>query len=40
MMHAIAPERFHFTSKIAVVTRKGRSQNAILERFLQAIEWE
>lgn len=39
-MRAIAPERFHFTSKIAVVTRKGRSQNAILERFLQAIGWE
>ncbi|MBK0122234.1 LysR family transcriptional regulator [Pantoea sp. S61] len=40
IMRAIAPERFHFTSKIAVVTRKGRSQNAILERFMQAIEWE
>lgn len=40
VMRVIAPERFHFTSKIAVVTRKGRSQNAILERFLQAIEWE
>lgn len=37
MMRAIAPERLHYTSQIALVTRKSRSQNVILERFLQFI---
>jgi LysR family transcriptional regulator, transcriptional activator for bauABCD operon len=38
MMRAIAPHRLHFSSKIAIVTRKGRRANAILERFLQALD--
>ncbi len=37
VMRAIAPQRLHYTSQIALVTRKTRSQNMILERFLQAI---
>ena len=36
-MRAIAPERFHFSSKIALVTRKGRRANAILDTFLQTL---
>ena len=38
MMRALAPQRFCFDSRIALVTRKGRRPNAILELFLQAIQ--
>lgn len=38
LMRAIAPERMHFSSKIAIVTRKGRRPNAILEHFLHALD--
>lgn len=37
MMRAIAPERLHYRSSIAAVTRKGRRPNAILEFFLSAL---
>lgn len=38
LMRALAPQRLNFNSKIAIVTRKGRRPNAILERFLQALD--
>ena len=38
LMRALAPSRLNFSSKIAIVTRKGRRPNAILERFLQALD--
>lgn len=37
MMRAIAPERLTFSSSIAIVTRKVRRANAILELFLDAL---
>lgn len=37
MMRAIAPERLTFSSNIAIVTRKVRRANAILELFLNAL---
>lgn len=38
MMRAIAPDRFHFSSKIAIVTRSGRRSNAILEKFIHSLD--
>ncbi|MGD8105209.1 LysR family transcriptional regulator [Pantoea sp. FN0302] len=35
LMRAIKPEFFNFSSKIAIVTRKGRRPNTILDVFLQ-----
>lgn len=37
MMGAIAPERLNFNSKIAIATRTGKRNNAILERFIQSL---
>ncbi|MBK4771252.1 MAG: LysR family transcriptional regulator [Pantoea sp. Morm] len=38
MMRAIAPDRLHFSSKIAIVTRSGRRSNAILEKFIHSLD--
>jgi len=38
LMRAIAPARMHFSSKIAIATRTGRRANAILEKFLHALD--
>ena len=37
LMRAIMPEHLHFSSKIAVVTRKSRRPNAILDLFLHTL---
>ncbi|WP_434702726.1 LysR family transcriptional regulator [Pseudomonas sp. Z1-12] len=38
MMVALSPDRLFFETKLAVATRKGRRQNLILERFLEALQ--
>jgi LysR family transcriptional regulator, transcriptional activator for bauABCD operon len=38
MMRALSPRRLHFSSKIAIVTRSGRRDNVILEKFLQSLD--
>jgi DNA-binding transcriptional LysR family regulator len=38
MMRALSPQRLHFSSKIAIVTRSGRRDNAILEKFLHSLD--
>lgn len=38
LMAPIAPDRLFFDTKLAVATRKGRRQNLILERFLEALQ--
>ncbi len=36
-LRALDPERFHFDTTLAAVTRKGRRPNLVLERFLEAL---
>jgi len=36
-LRALNPERFHFDTTLAAVTRKGRRPNLVLERFLEAL---
>jgi len=36
-LRALNPERFHFDTPLAAVTRKGRRPNLVLERFLEAL---
>ncbi|MNG28601.1 LysR substrate binding domain protein [compost metagenome] len=38
LMAPLSPERLFFDAKLAVVTRKGRRQNLILERFLDSLQ--
>ncbi|MES3708673.1 LysR family transcriptional regulator [Pseudomonas putida] len=38
VMAAINPSQLYFDSKLAIVTRKGRRQNLILDRFLDALQ--
>lgn len=37
-MAALSPERIHFDANLSIVVRKGRRQNLILERFLDALQ--
>jgi LysR family transcriptional regulator, transcriptional activator for bauABCD operon len=39
IMRALSPQRLHFSSKIAIVTRSGRRDNAILEKFLHSLDF-
>ncbi|WCE10326.1 LysR family transcriptional regulator [Pseudomonas sp. JBR1] len=36
-LRALDPDRFHFDTTLAAVTRKGRRPNLVLERFLEAL---
>ncbi|PAU63925.1 LuxR family transcriptional regulator [Pseudomonas sp. PIC25] len=38
LMAPLGPDRLFFDAKLAIATRKGRRQNLILERFLDALE--
>lgn len=38
LMAALRPERLFFDARLAVATRRGRRQNLILERFLEALQ--
>ncbi|MBK5001334.1 LysR family transcriptional regulator [Pseudomonas sp. S31] len=38
LMTPLDPGRLHFDSKLAIATRKGRRQNLILERFINALQ--
>ncbi len=38
LMRAISPHRLQFSSKIAIATRSGRRDNAILEKFLHSLD--
>ncbi|MCY1368503.1 hypothetical protein D9M69_554870 [compost metagenome] len=38
LMAPLCPDRLFFDAKLAVATRKGRRQNLILERFLDALQ--
>lgn len=38
MMAALAPRRMQFTTPLAIATRKGRRQNLIVDRFLDALQ--